>query len=203
MLSSMVARQNVAQAADMRHVLPDHSIYQAPSTQLQFGVVQIVSAGAQSQAGRDFRSVMWRPDLMLVILAVPQVLRCPVAAALIQIGAGAGELRLIKVLCHLFHRAQRAQIPTLHLRIGAEVFDIHGVVLAAFHHAVAVTVPAAFDPAELQSAFGVRPQTPQPLVIAAQLPITIQLHQTAHLPIGGGDAFVPAFRSAVVAAEGQ
>jgi len=82
-----------------------------------------------------------------------------------QILTGLGKIIFTKVTGHLFTRAQRPQIPHAHLWIGAIVLYIHGIVLAAFHNAIAVSVPASFDPAELQCPLDVWPKGLEHLII--------------------------------------
>ena len=57
-----------------------------------------------------------------------------------------------------------------------------------------VSVPATGDPAELQRLARLRPEGVQPGVVTRQLPVSVQLHEAAHLTIGGGDAAIPCFR---------
>ena len=55
--------------------------------------------------------------------------------------------------------------------------------LTAFHHAVLVRIPAARIPAKLQRAPHSRPQPPQPVVVALELPVAVHSHDAAHLPV--------------------
>src|SRR5207249_4180981 len=127
-------------------------------------------------------------DLVPVVLAVEQVFVDPGAAAGEQVRAGGGELVVAEVPGHLLGGPQRGQVPDADLRVRAEVLDVHGVVLGALHDAVAVGVPAAGDPGELQRPAGGRPERAQQVVVAAEPPLAVQLHQAAHLPVRGGDA---------------
>ncbi len=138
------------------------------------------------RARRHGRLAGRRADLVLVVFAVEEMRVGPGAAALEQVAAGRGEVVLAQIARHLLRRAQRAQVPALHLRVGAEVLHVHRVVLAALHHPVPVGVPPARDPAELERLLRLRPQHPQHRVVAGQLPVAVQLHQAAHLTVGRG-----------------
>ena len=100
--------------------------------------------------------------------------------------ARAREVGVADVSRHLLGSAQRAEVPQPHLRVGAVVLDVHRVVLAAFHDAVAVGVPAAGNPAELHRAAHRRPQATQVGIAPRQLPVAMDLHDAAHLAVGGG-----------------
>ena len=123
---------------------------------------------------------------MHVVLAVPQVRVDPPRAALEEPPALAGEVGVAHVPRHLLGGAQGAEVPQAHLRVRAEVLDVHRVVLAALHDAVAVAVPAAGDPAELDGLADLRPQRAQERVVAGQLPVPVHLQHAAHLAVGGG-----------------
>ena len=112
----------------------------------------------------------------------------PLSTALEEITAALGEVEVAKVPGQLLDGAQGAEVPKLHLRIWPIVFNIHGVVLAAFHHPVAVGIPAARNSAELESLPDVRPKPAQERVIPGQLPFPIDLQQATHLTIGCGFA---------------
>ena len=110
----------------------------------------------------------------------------PARAPVEKVAAAGGEVRIAAVAGHFFSSAQSGQIPEAHLRVGAVVFDIHGVVLAALHHAVLVGVPAAFDPAEFERFFHPGVELLQKSVVARELPVAVDLDHAAHLTVGGG-----------------
>src|SRR5207247_101010 len=106
------------------------------------------------------------PDFVLVVVAIEQVRVQPAAAALEEIPARPGEAGLAQITGHLLGRAQGSQVPRPHLRVWPDVLDIHSIVLAALHHTVAVGVPAALDPAELQRLASARPEGTQQIIVA-------------------------------------
>ena len=85
--------------------------------------------------------------------------------------------------CHFFRGSEGAQVPGRHLRVGASVIDVHGVVLTALHDAIFVLIPDAC-PGKTHGLFDVRPHLDEFVVISRQLPLAIHLDQGAHLAIG-------------------
>ena len=83
------------------------------------------AAIARAEAGRR----IW----CSVVLSVEQVLVGPTPASSEAVAAGLGEVVVAEIAGELLARAERAEIPGLHLRVGSVVFHVHGVVLTAFH----------------------------------------------------------------------
>ena len=78
--------EQVAQPADVRHVLPDQLVDQAAGAELEVRVGQVARAHARSAARGDIGRVRDGADLVLVVLAVEQVRVRPGAALLEQSG---------------------------------------------------------------------------------------------------------------------
>ena len=110
----------------------------------------------------------------------------PPAAAFKKGLTGMGKIEIPDVAGHLFHCPEGAQIPEAHLGVGAVVFHIHRIVLAAFHNAVLVTVPTSFYPAEFESPFRPGIQGFEKGVVAGKLPVPVEFHKAAHLAVGCG-----------------
>ena len=126
-----------------------------------------------------------RRDAMLVPLAVEEVLLGPGASARAEIRALRGERGVgVEPLRQALDGLERGEVEKLHLRIGAVVVDIHRVVLAAFHHAVPVGVPAAIGPAELERLPDARVERAHPRVVACLRPAFVGLDDALHLPVG-------------------
>jgi len=126
--------------------------------------------------------------LLHVVLAVEQVSVDPGAAFLEQAAVLAGRGALAHGARHLFGGAQRRQVVDAAHRVGTVELHVVGVVLHALHHAVAVGVPAAGHPGELQRLADGRPQAAQPRVISRKLPVEIGLDDLPHGSVRRGDA---------------
>ena len=122
---------------------------------------------------------------MLVVFTVEQVFVDPVSPLLIKRPAPVRKRLITGVPCHLFGGAQRAQVPDVHLGIGTIVFHIHGIMLAAFHHAIMIRVPSARYPAERQCFSDIGQQSVKRVVIAGELPVAVYFHEAAHLAVRG------------------
>ena len=126
---------------------------------------------------------MRRNDDLLIEVAVEQLLVHDLRGGLGELSAFFSELVVAHILRHAFRALQRTDIPSLHLAVGAIVFDVHRVMLAALHGAVRVAVPAALHPAEGHGPADVGPQAFKEFVIAAELPVAIDFHDAAELPV--------------------
>src|SRR5690606_23061020 len=80
--------------------------------------------------------------------------------------------------------AQRPQVKAGTHAIGAPELDVISVVMGLHQRAGMVRVPSV--DAIVQAGTGCRPKAPEPGTVAADAPITVQLHQTAKLAVGGG-----------------
>ena len=103
---------------------------------------------------------------MLVPLAVEEVRLRPLRAALGESAALRREVGVAAEFGHRRDRLERREVEELHLRIRTVVVDVHRVVLTPFHHAVAVSVPSAFAPAELDGLPYARIERAHPFVVA-------------------------------------
>ncbi len=175
-----------SEAADVGDELADELVHEAAGGELVVGPREVGRAHADEEAGGHVLPALRRHDPVLVVLAVPEVGVDPARAALEEAPALGGEARLPEVARHLLRRAQRAEVPQAHLRVGAVVLDVHRVVLAALHDAVAVGVPPARDPAELDRLPHLRPQPPEEHVVPRELPVPVHLEDAAHLAVGRG-----------------
>ena len=113
----------------------------------------------------------------------------PAPAALEQAPILAGGLHLAEMLRHLRARLEGAQVEAGEPGIGTEQLHVQGMVLAAFQDAVAVGVPAvlvAFRPRELDRFLHRGPVAPQPVAVAADLPVAVGLDHAAELPVRAG-----------------
>ena len=90
-------------------------------------------------------------------------------------------------------RAAAASAPRYrraHHGVGPVELDVVGVVLLAFHDAVAVGVPV--HPGVFERALHAGPELAQPGVARAQPPLAVDLHDAAHLAVRGGVSLVSA-----------
>ena len=172
----------VAQSADVGHVLPHQLVDEAAAPQLECG------DGRCGVVHVEWLERGGVADLLFEVFAVEKVLLRPRAALFVQLVARLGQRLVAHGAGHLAGGAQRAQIPEPHLRIRAEVVDVHGVVLAALHHAVAVTVPPFVAPGVGQYLFGLLPMAFEKGTVARELPVAVELHEAAHLAVGRGTA---------------
>ena len=124
--------------------------------------------------------------MLHIVFAVEQAGIDRSTAAVEQTPAEFGEGGVAHGAGHLLGGAERAEVPDAAQRIGSEELDVIGVVLDTFHDAVAVRVPAARNPGELQGAFCAGPEAAEPGIVARELPVEVQLHDLAHLAVGGG-----------------
>src|SRR5437879_5189021 len=122
--------------------------------------------------------------MLLVVLAIEEVLVNPRAAPRVERDTLAREINLAQRAGHFSRGPQGAEVPEAHLWIWPEVFDIHGIVLAAFHYAILVGVPAAWKPAEFKCPACLWPEAFKPVSVSGQFPVAVELHQAAHLSIG-------------------
>ena len=156
---------------------------------MPFRITEISSPNGDlvTQSNRNVFEVRLRPDVLHKIFPIEQVGIHPHTAVVKQPPAFAGKVIFTKMHGHLFRRSQRAEIPARHLGVRPEIFDIHRVVLTAFHHPITIGIPSAFNPAELECPTRTRPLLTKELLVARQLPIAEQLHDAAHLPIGSSN----------------
>ena len=186
-LANIGGFEQVSQAADVCHKLSDQLINETALAELIIGINQGFRIHTSyAQAISYVRRPLGRLDLVLVILAVKEIGIHPLFPALEKIPAGLGKLFVAQVAGHLFGCSQGSEVPCAHLGVGAVVFDIHGIVLAALHHAVAVGIPATFNPAELHCLFHLWPEVSEHGIIAGELPVAVHLHNAAHLSVGSG-----------------
>ena len=124
------------------------------------------------------------PDVLLVVLAVPQLAVVPGAAGGIDARV-LGGIGVAQVARHLLGRPQRAEIEGAAHRVRAVELDVVGVVLLALHDAVAVRIPQLPRVGERLLRLG--PERPEVGVVARHEPLPVELHERAHLAVGRGD----------------
>ncbi len=162
----MFGLDEIAEIKNVRHALTYQLVDQAAVTQLIVRLSEIFGSHAHQQGRGDGGFARRRHDVLDIVASVEEVAVGPMAAMLEQTRTLGRKSALAKMLRHSFSRPQSAEVPDLHLRIGPVIFHVHGVVLAAFHDTIAVGIPAACDPAELQAAAHVRPQLPEKGIVS-------------------------------------
>ncbi len=121
-------------------------------------------------------------DLLDEILVVPE-LRLHKGNALLQQLLVERHL-IANGLCHPHGGLERAEVEGRAHAIGTPEFDVVGVVVRLHEHAQVVGIPGL--DAIIEALLHLGPETPQPHLITADAPLTIGLHNTAQLAIGGG-----------------
>src|SRR5919205_3597377 len=134
------------------------------------------------------------------ILAVPEQLIQPPAAALEDLTAAPVKLRLSHDLRQLFDRAQSGQVVDATERIGSVELDVIGVVLPTVRYAVSIRVPVSTG--IVDRALDAGPDLREPLPVGAQLPLPQYAQDAAHLPVEGGLRLLIAPRPDELLAEG-
>jgi len=145
--------QQIAQPHQMREPLADEMIGEAALPVLILGSLLLA--------------------LLDVILAVVQPLLGESAARLKDGAVAIGRCFIAHLAGHLFRCTQRAQVQGSHHGIGTIELDVIGVVLHARHQPVPIGVP--LKPGIFQGLLGAGPQLPEIRVVAAQLPIAVEL----------------------------
>ena len=185
-VSHVIGIEQISQSDQACRVLADQLVDQAAVGQLQVGIGGVGSAHALvAEAIGDGRPRPSTPrDLVPVVLAVEQLARPTTRPAGERAAGSSSRTRprpAARAISAHARSAARYQEPICGLR--SVVLDVHRVVLDALHHPVPVGVPAARDPAELQSPTSGRPQCAQELVVAAELPVEIQVDEAGQLPV--------------------
>ncbi|MBA7665546.1 hypothetical protein ES703_73620 [subsurface metagenome] len=106
-LADIFGLEQIAEVADVGHILADKLVNKAAGAELVIGAGQVFCAHPHAQTRRYLRGVLRRPDMVLVILAVEKILVYPAFASLEEIPAGRGEIVLAEVTRHLLSRPQR------------------------------------------------------------------------------------------------
>ncbi len=110
---------------------------------------------------------------------------CPLPEELAVI---VGGFRVSQCARHFFAGSQCAEVVDSALRVRSVKFHVVGVVLDAIHDAAAAGVPPTRHPGEGQTKLHPGPDFAQPGSVARKPPVQVDLHDLAHLAIGGGVA---------------
>ena len=119
-------------------------------------------------------------------LAVEQVLVDPGPATLADDPELGRERGVADRVCHARTGVERAEVEPGQPAVRAEELHVEGVVLSTPEHAGPVRIPAVGvvgAPGVLDGAPHVRPQVAQPVRVARQAPVAVQLHDIAELAI--------------------
>ena len=184
--AQLIGVHEIAEPANMGQVLPDELIDETAVAELELRVNEI--AGAHDHvagARRNVGSVHGRANLVAEVLAVEEMVFAPGGATGKEAFALGGELVVVAGAGEGGTGLEGGQVPELHLRVGTEILDVHGVVLAPLHDAVPVAVPAVGYPGETEGGLGLWVERLHPLGVAAEAPITVELDDTPHLAVGG------------------
>src|ERR1035438_6918673 len=134
-------------------------------------------------------------DFLDVEFAVEEMGVDPGASAFEEAAVNGGAGGVAGGARHFLAGAEGAEIIDAAHGVGAVELDVVGVVLDAFEDAIAIGVPAAGDPGELDGLFDFGPHGAEPIHVAGEQPIEVGVHDLPHLAIGGGVA--PALRGVV------
>ena len=173
----MVLVSKVAEPTDMRHVLADQLIHQATFAKLERrGLIRAL---------REELERLGVCYLVLIIFPIEKIGVHPRTSFFEKAPAFLGELLVFHLFRHLLSCPQSAHIPESHLGIGAEIVDIHSVMLRAFHNSVLIAVPTFLFPSERQSAFTCWPIALEERPVPTELPFPVEFHDAAHLAVRG------------------
>ena len=128
----------------------------------------VFGAHVAEQGGGDF-VFGDAADLLDVVFAVEEIGVDPLAAVLEEAAVFGGGGEVAGGAGHLFAGAQGAEVIDAAHRVGTVELDVVGVVLDAFEDAVAVGIPAAGDPGELEGFLDAGPDAAQPVEVAGEL----------------------------------
>ena len=148
--------QQRAEAGDIGQVLANQLVGETTVRQLKLRLIGAIGAHV---ANRRRRSLAFRDPahLLNVEFAVEQILVHPRAAFQEQRVIVGRRGVVTERTRHLLGGAQGAQVVDRAERIRTVELDVVGVVLDAFHHAVAIGVPPAGNPCERETFLDVRP----------------------------------------------
>ncbi len=167
----------------MCHVLSNELIHQASFSELVIRAGQVTAAHTHNKAWRNIFFFHGWSDFLFVVLTIEQVFIDPPAAIRKEGPAFFCKRFITHLFRHLFSSPKCAKVPESHLRIGSEIFHIHGVVLCPFHHPIHIGIPSSRNPAKLNGFFYVRPETFQHVIIPGKLPVTVHFHYRTHLSV--------------------
>lgn len=162
-------------------------IDEAAFADLEIGVFGVVRAHIATEGFCDL-VIVERADLLFVVLAVEEIGVDPLTSGGEQTPAFDGEIRVADDAGHFLTGTESAEIVDTAEGIGTVEFDVVGIVLDAFHDAVAIGVPTARDPGEFEGFPDMGPHGVEPLTITAERPIKIGVEDLPHLTVGGSVA---------------